>query len=148
MRHVQEMGVTQCTVRHHVLAISTFDGDTPDSHGRQLIIQPGRIFRSLSPSSLPSVASTVHRLRPLWNPWGRWVQALGHIMTAVTDPQIAKDRHNNVSIGAQNGNVAPNILIVLPSDMPCVEFSTLEIESSESGYLTSSQHHQNLIYVL
>ena len=60
----------------------------------------------------------------------------------------SQDPHNNVSIGAQNGNVAPNILIVLPSDMPCVEFSTLEIESSESGYLTSSLHHQNLIYVL
>ena len=125
VRHVQEMGVTQCTVRHHVLAVSTFDGDTPDSHGRQLIIQPGRIFRSLS-SSLPSVASTVHRLRPLSsptrNPWGRWVQALGHIMTAVTDPQIAGDRHNNVSIGVQNGNVALNIDIVLHSGVPREEF--------------------------
>ena len=43
-------------------------------------------------------------------------------MTAVTDPQIARDRHNNVSIGAQNGNVAPNMDIVLHSGVPCAEF--------------------------
>ena len=43
-------------------------------------------------------------------------------MTAVTDPQIARDQHNNVSIGAQNGNVALNINIVLHSGVPCVKF--------------------------
>ena len=43
-------------------------------------------------------------------------------MTAVTDPQIARDQHNNVSIGAQNGNVALNMNIVLHSGVPCVKF--------------------------
>ena len=43
-------------------------------------------------------------------------------MTAVTDPQIAGDRHNNVSIGAQNGNVALNMDIVLHSGVRGVEF--------------------------
>ena len=112
----------QCSVRHPVLAVSTLDGDpAPDS---QLIIQPGRIFRSLSPQRgvhCPQVAaSLIANQGPLG---GRWAQALGgHIMTAVTDPQIARDRHNNVSIGAQNGNVAPNMDIVLHSGVRFVEF--------------------------
>ena len=49
LEHVEEKWVMQCSVRHPVLAVSTLDGATPpDSHGRQLIIQHGRIFRSLS----------------------------------------------------------------------------------------------------
>ena len=115
-------------MRHPVLAVSTLDGDTPRLPGAtQLIIQPGRIFRSLSllraqrAVHCPQVAaSLIANQGPLG---GRWAQALGgHIMTALTDPQIARDRHNNVSIGAQNGNVAPNMDIVLHWGVRCVEF--------------------------
>ena len=123
MQHVQGRGrdVMQCETPLSWLSAPLMGDPAPDS---QLIIQPGRIFRSFSPQRgvhCPQVAvSLITNRGPLV---GRWAQALGagHIMTAVTDPQIATVRHNNVSIGAQNGNVAPNIDIVLHSG---VEFLT------------------------
>ena len=149
---MQELGVMQCSVRHPVLAVSTLDGATPpDSHGRQLIIQHGRIFRSLSPPASPACCplSTGCGLshRQPGTPSGGpvdWAQALGHIMTAVTDPQIAGHRHNNVSIGAQNGDVALNMDIVLHSSVQCVEFFQIwTLDRNEIPFL----HYQTLFII-
>ena len=65
-------------------------------------------------------------------------------MTAVTDPQIAGDRHNNVSIGAQNGDVALNMDIVLHSSVRCVEFFQIwTLDRNEIPFI----HYQTLFII-
>ena len=93
-------GVTQRGVRPPDKAVTTLDGDAPDSHSRRFIIHPGRIFRSLSSSysahrdSLsPTLAQQELHCPQVAAPQGPWWGARAgprHIMTAVTDPQIAR----------------------------------------------------------